>query len=302
MLQVVCTIWGDEYDASYVNRMHRAVRAHHDGDLTFVCVSDNVNIATDPGIVVRPFPAIGADFRAFVGRCLPKLGIFVDGVLPLSDVKTVYIDLDTMIFGDVGRIADVLQDENDIVMMEILPGWMCRVTQALRRMFPPIDITYGANSSVVVFYPAQFHWLGALYDRLSPLLTTPESDPGRMGFPVSGWVLRTDQRFISYFARRHVKILSSRLAAKFRDEWSSYFSPWIAWAWGRIPAVKRRREDFVVVTFNNPGLKKGLITGYREGEVVKLKIPFAYWGNQRHANLTKYLFWAREKFSDYWAS
>ena len=302
MLQVVCTIWGDEYDASYVNTMHRAVRKHHGGDLIFVCVADNVNIAVDPEIVVRPFPPIAADFHSLVGRCLPKLGIFVDGVLVRSDVKTIYIDLDTMIFGDVARIAAVLEDKNDIVMMEILPGWVCRVTQAVRRAFPPIDITYGANSSVMVFYPEQFHWLGDLYNHLSPLLTTPESDPGRMGFPVSGWVLRTDQRFISYFARRHVKIMPSRLAAKFRDEWSSYFSPWIAWAWGQIPAVRRRRDGFVVVTFNNPGLKKALIADYRDDEVVKLRIPFAYWGNQRHANFTKYLFWAREKFSDYWAS
>ena len=300
MIQVACTIWGTEYDASYVNTMVRAVRKYYGGDLIFVCISEDLAIKVDPGVIVRPFPDIGVDFRVLVGRCLPKLSIFVEGALPESDVKTVYIDLDTMIFGDIGRIASMLDDKNDLFLMEILPAWVCRVIQFARRVFPPFDITYGANSSVMVFYPRSFHWLGELYKHLGPILIMPEAHPARVAFPVSGWVFLSDQRFISYFARKRIKIVPSKLAAKFRDEWSSYLTPWIARARGLIPAVRKRRENFVVVTFNNPGLKRDLIKGYEEGGLVKLKIPFAYWGNQRHATLTKYLIWARAKFSDYW--
>ncbi|WP_420404567.1 tetratricopeptide repeat protein [Nisaea sp.] len=98
-LTVACVKHGTKYGADYVNRLYAMVRRHLPGDWRFVCLTDDAEgLRPEIGVIDisdRPLQGWWA-----------KLALF-DPQTPFADRTIFYLDLDTVVVGDLGFIADL---------------------------------------------------------------------------------------------------------------------------------------------------------------------------------------------------
>ena len=108
-VNVLCLKWGTLYPAHYVNRLFRGVTAHLRRPFRFVCLTDDPQ-GLAAGIETYPIPEApagwqpNARYRRWPGIYL-KLMLFRPG---LADLKgpTLFLDLDQIVTGDLGRFFD----------------------------------------------------------------------------------------------------------------------------------------------------------------------------------------------------
>ena len=95
-LTVACVKHGTKYGADYVNRLYAMVRRHLPGNWRFVCLTDDPQgICPEVGIV---------DISSIETRgWWTKLALF-DPHMPFADRTVFYLDLDTVIVGDLSFI------------------------------------------------------------------------------------------------------------------------------------------------------------------------------------------------------
>jgi hypothetical protein len=271
-LQIVCMKWGSKYGTGDVNRLYDAVAAHASGPFRFLCVTDREDVGYRDAIEIKPFPPFALPFDEMKLGCRLKLAAFAPTVTEEDDVPAILIDLDTMILGDVARIAEQLERRPALYMLNnhFIPLW--RVQKRLRRFLG--DRYYFGNSSVVAFTPGRFRHIYEDFNRTA-----------RQGSNSNVKHLRTDDRFISYVARDRLRVHSRRIAVKFHWEFMlplpilesvRRFLPWVAY----------RRSRLVAVTFEGEGLKPWRVAAYRAGEVIGYKRLRARW--------------AYPAYSDYW--
>ena len=98
MINVICLKWGNKYDAEYVNKLYRGVCRNLALPFEFTCFTEN-SIGIDPYIKIEPLP-----FNR-ITSWWQKLYLFSPHV-PLSG-RVFYIDLDTLITGNIDDIASV---------------------------------------------------------------------------------------------------------------------------------------------------------------------------------------------------
>ena len=260
-MQILCVRWGSKYGPDSVNRLYRAIAKHTHVPFRFICITEGDG-AYDAGIELRPFPQFSVPFDRLKSGCRLKLAIFEPGLLE-PGLPAILFDLDTMVRGDVARIARQLVRKPALYMLHSnrLPIW--RVQKRLRRWLG--EYSYFGNSSVLAFYPEQFEFVFEDFNRA--ILDSREPAPKR---------LLTDDRFLSYAARDRVRVLSRRLAVKFADEYATPFTiteqmrsilPWTA----------RRRRRLVAVTFVGETLKPWLIASLRTGDMVQYKRRRVRW-------------------------
>jgi len=94
---VVCMKWGARYGADYANRLHSAVRRNLDGDLRFLCFTDDAS-GLDAAIEAHPLPEIELPERV---RWLPwrKVSLWRAPLGPLTDEEVLFLDLDVVVTG-----------------------------------------------------------------------------------------------------------------------------------------------------------------------------------------------------------
>ena len=261
MLQIVCVKWGSGYDARHVNGLFDAIKRHTQSQLRFVLVTDDGKGINDD-VVIQPFPDLGVPFELLTKRsCFGKLSIFAQGVLR-PGVKTLLFDLDTAIFGDVAKLAACLEAKRAINM---LPNHYVKHWR-LRGLIKPVapNAYYFANSSVIAFYPEDYHWIAEVFSRNYQGWKSGQID--RAGVPRSA--LKTDERFISYVTRDTLRVFPSVLAARFQDTYMT-FAFWASALQDRIPAVRRRRTARVVLTFSGEGSKPARLAAIAKGDIVE---------------------------------
>lgn len=270
VIQVVCVVWGTKYGADDVNYMARAVRDGTDASIRFICVTDMDNGPLDEAIIAKPFPSFDHPFDEMKKGCRLKLSVFADGILD-PDLPTVFLDMDTMVIGDVKRLAgaaapgELAMMRNHYIQTWRWPTWL-RLTVGKRYYF--------GNSSIMAFRQRDFAALFSSFN--SELAATIGPVPKH---------LQSDERFISYFARDRVRVFSNRDAVVFSHE---FMAPFLALAQtrSRLPSVKRRRSQLVAVTFVGDDVKPRYIADLKTGDVVTHKGQKMLW-NQPH-------------YSDYW--
>lgn len=271
-IQVVCVKWGTAYRANCVNSLYRSVIANTSEPVRFVCITDETPAAFDAGIHVHPFPDLGVPANRLTKGCLLKLGMFAEGVLE-PDLPTVYVDLDTIVTGDVGRLAERLRSRAAIYLMQghRIPTW--RVSGLAKRIAP--RFYYHGNSSVLAFYPQDYHFLAELFKQ-----------KWHTGEPYFPKVFSVDDRFISCFARDTLRVFSSRDVVKFGSEFASPI-PWVEAICRRLPQVVRRRRGLVAITFAGNDLTPEKVARFSVGQRVKVK--------------RRTLTWNYPEFSRYWS-
>jgi hypothetical protein len=272
MIQVVCVKWGAKYGVSAVNRINRTARRLTAEPVKFVLVADTVDPDLDPEIEVKPFPQFPVPFDMLKAGCRLKLAMFAPGILE-PGIPTVYFDLDTVIRGDIARIAETMEQRPALYMLQnhYVPFWRIQklVTAVGSEAF------YYGNSSIMAFYPERFT---SIYERFCALISTaPRETLPRQ--------LKSDERFISWAAKGEVRVFPKNIAVKFAEE---YMAPWpvIEEVRRRMPWVSRRRSELVAITFVGPSVKPSELAKLKEGDIVRYR-HFRYR-------------WHPDRFRDYW--
>ncbi|PWG16171.1 glycosyltransferase family protein [Salibaculum griseiflavum] len=274
MIQVVLVKWGRKYDPRYIHGLLDAIRRHTARDLRVVCITDDAT-GLSPDIITRPFPDLGMplqDMTAF-GGCLPKLSMFAPAVLD-PDLKTIYLDIDTGVFGDIGELVDLLDTHPCLHALpnHFLPHWR---TPWLSWMTP--EGCYFINSSVMVFRPGQH--ADIFTDFLDAFHKAYRPEIARKAMPLP---LRSDERFISQHEKGKLRALPRSLAGSFKD---LYMGP-LDRILGTFPFLMKSRGR-VALTFHGDALKPDLMAGFEPGQEIRQGGFRTRW---RHPEFARY--WA----------
>jgi hypothetical protein len=100
--------WGTAFNSDYVNILSYAAKKHIDDLDAFICITDDSS-GLNPSVEAQAFPDIPLDESFYKAGAWPKLSLFKKGVLP-DGYRTLFIDLDMIICGDLNRFFDLPQD------------------------------------------------------------------------------------------------------------------------------------------------------------------------------------------------
>jgi hypothetical protein len=102
---VLCMKWGTLYTAEYVNVLASAVRAHLPGPYRFVCLTNDPE-GLAAGVETFPIPDIGLEHRHWYDGAWPKVAVLSHDLHGLRG-RALFIDLDSVILGDLGDFFEV---------------------------------------------------------------------------------------------------------------------------------------------------------------------------------------------------
>lgn len=232
---LVLVLWGDKYAAAHINAIVENAFRHSTSCAQVILMTDRQREGLDDR--VRQV-LIAADFDRpeFKQNYTIKLSLFDPRALP-SGMPCVYLDLDTVVIGDLGRVAGLVQRRDDLFMLP--PGGVIGFG-ALRRLI--FKLTRGqhmatGNSSILAFHSAMQPNLAMEFLRLKASGGPPPK------------VFQNDDLFISWFGQKQLQPLPTSLGVMFRREFLNR-SRWYGWIRNRLPWVQHRRESIVAVTFN----------------------------------------------------
>lgn len=133
VITVACVWTGQKYGIEYVERLRDGVRRHLRMPHTFRCLTDH-EYADVPGVVMIPVTRIGLDgWWAKLALLAPVMR----GIDP-----TIYLDLDTVIVGDLTPLARVAADPSVTFGIcanftrAVNPEWLCRYGSCVMTFAP----------------------------------------------------------------------------------------------------------------------------------------------------------------------
>jgi len=212
--QCVLICWGDKYGVDIINRLASSILAHTPRPPRLVLITDREHPGLLDGIQTVRFPAFWLQPPLKRAGCQAKLVMFEAGILS-TDLPAIYIDLDTIVMGDVSRLLSLQETPSTVAMLQsaIIPfGPLGRLRHRLSQ-----GRHYArGNSSFVVFHPAHHH---AIAERFRALFA---EHPGFEFRPMIA-----DERFISWAAQPHMKTIPNTLAVKFPGEFMFFWAWWL---------------------------------------------------------------------------
>lgn len=164
-ITVVCVKWGAKYDAEYVNKLGRACRRHLQGCGKLVCFTDDAEGLGDI-VEARPLPSTSMQAWWLKAYLFSKAARLAGPVL--------YLDLDTVVCGDLGPLAALAASSNLVKMRRPTSRRWRRLVPA-RHSHADAQATLGTaalrnenraggyNSSVLAWTAPRF---GAVWDLL----------------------------------------------------------------------------------------------------------------------------------------
>ncbi len=252
--QLVLIAWGTKYGPDEINALVAAVRAHSAGLARIVLITDRDRPGLAEGVETRPHPPEFLDPAMKRSGCQAKLAMFVPGLLP-ADMPAVFLDLDTVVLGDIGRLLSACPRPENVAILQsaVLPfGALARLIYWLSG-----GRTYArGNSSVVVFHPAH---TGYIAERFLALFARHPD----FGFRP----MIADERFISWCAQPVMRAVPSSLVVKFPTEFM-YPRLWLGRLRGALPWVRARRAGLVAITLPGEEVKAEVLLALPEGAVV----------------------------------
>jgi hypothetical protein len=112
-VNVVCLKWGTAYGPEYVNRLYTGVKANLARPFRFVCFTDDP-AGLLPGVETASFPMSPPGWKYSWPNIFVKLCLFKDGLANLHG-PTLFLDIDQIIIGDLGRFFDYKPGEFCII-------------------------------------------------------------------------------------------------------------------------------------------------------------------------------------------
>lgn len=252
--QCVMVCWGDKYPIKLINHLMSEIERYAPTPPRFVLICDQPKPGLRAGAVIRDFPPFFLNPAFKTGGCHAKLAMFEKGVLP-EDLPAVYIDLDTIVLGD---ISAALQFMDTCQTVAMLPSAIIPFGTIGRTLWKLTDKKKYArgNSSMVVFHPAECHYVAETFRSLF------SQHPDFSFRPMVA-----DERFISWVAQPHMKKLPKTLIVKFPGE---FMFPWRWWLYMKacLPWVRSRRAKLAAITLNGLLIKPEMLVKLVEGEMV----------------------------------
>ncbi|MCX8509215.1 MAG: hypothetical protein ORN49_10125, partial [Rhodobacteraceae bacterium] len=232
-----------------------------------VLVTDHIRPAVDPIVDQRLIPEFFCNPEFFRPGYAVKLSMFHRPYLP-ADMPCVFLDLDTLVVGDLGRIADLVRSENDYFM---LPPGNPIGFGGLRWLLWKLsggEMFGTGNSSIVAFHS------GAnpnLAEQFQALYAAGARTPPK--------VMVVDDAFISWAAQGRLRKIPVSLGVMFRREFLSR-SRLVLELKCRLPWAGRRRSGIVAITFNGVQYKPEAMLKFVEGQKISdSKGRFGYWSD-----------------------
>lgn len=251
---LVLAIWGHKYGPTHVNGITQAAYRLSPGLRHVVLVTDRSRDGIDARVRQVAFPAAFAQ-AAFFGRGYrAKLAVFSPQVVP-AGFSCVFLDLDTVVTGDLGRIAALVRGTDDLFMLPpgggLGFGALRRLRDRLKRdgKFPV------GNSSILAFHADA---APNLADTYASRFAADDPEATRMVI---------DDVIIAHFGLGRIKGVPTDCGVMFRREYLSRVPGWASlMAW--LPAVQRRRSQIAAVTFNGVAVKPEQLATLTEGATV----------------------------------
>lgn len=252
---LVLALWGTRYGAAHVNGIVTEAFRLSTGLKQVVLMTDRPQAGIDDRVAQRVFPPPydGPEFFGHGYRA--KLAVF-QAVAPEASLPCVFLDLDSIVVGDLGRIAAQVRNPDDLLMLPPAGlgfGWLRLWLDRMRG--DPAKFPVG-NSSVLAFHSAA-----------SPnLAQTYAAHYRRRDFP-PGWTSPIDDVLISAFGRGRIRAIPTDCAVMLRREFLSRLPFWPLLK-TRLPWVARRRSVIAAVTMNGVAVKPETLGALAEGAVV----------------------------------
>ncbi len=244
-------LWGDKYGADTVNRLVRAVERHAASHPRFVLLTDRNRPEVDERVLMRTIPLEWLAPEMVKGGCQAKLCMFESGLVP-GDLPAIYLDLDTVVMGDIGKGVRYLHRPDGVMLLQsaVLPfGPLGRL---IHRLSAGRKYARG-NSSVVIYHPAHCGYIATRFMELKRRY--PDHGPKPM---------RADERFISWVAQPVVAAVPSSLAVKLPAEYMSRLAV-LNYIWPFLPGVRRRRDGLAAVTLCGDTVKPQALLSLPDG-------------------------------------
>ncbi len=252
--QCVMVCWGTKYSTALINNLARSIANKAASQPRFILISDRDRPDLADRIELVRFPEYWLQDRLKTSGCQAKLVMFDHGIVP-TDLPAIYVDLDTIVLGDLGTGLELMQNRKTVAILQsaIIPfGWIGRTLYrwTKRRRYAR------GNSSFVIYHPAECHFIA---ERFKALL---EQNPGLEFRPMAA-----DERFISWVAQEHMVRIPNSFAVKFPGEFMFHWGFWL-YIKARLPWVKSRRKGLVAVTLNGLMIKPEKLLSLKEGDVI----------------------------------
>ena len=105
--QCVLICWGTRYATALINNLIKRIAAHVRTQPLYVLITDSLKPDLLASVRQVQFPEYWLQPDFLRGGCQAKLAMFERGVLD-ETLPAVYVDLDTVVFGDLVRVLDLM--------------------------------------------------------------------------------------------------------------------------------------------------------------------------------------------------
>lgn len=261
---LVMALWGEKYSSKHVNELARDALRLSAGCVSVVLLADRFRDDIDARVQQKPFPAFFDREDFFTGGYLAKLAMFDRSVLP-ADCRCVYVDLDTLVIGDLGQVAALIGGRNDVAMLP--PGNLISfgvIRRLIWRLSRGRRFAVG-NSSIVAYHsgaePNTAEVFREMYLR---------GDGAQLH-------MRIDDLFVSWVNQAHLRAVPRTLVVMFRREFL-FRSHLLFWLAQKSGITARRRARLVAITLNGDECKPAALVRLAEGAVIRdARGRIGYW-------------------------
>ncbi len=250
---LVLAIWGSKYGPAHVNELARQARAQSSTLAEIVLFTDRLRDGIDGDVRQTLFPDYFHRPDFFAGAYRAKLAVFSRDLLPRGR-SCLFVDLDTVVTGDLGRIAALIRGTEDCLMMPpagIGFGPLRRLVDRLRSGRYPVG-----NSSLVAFHSDARNNIAEAFQNLHS-----------SGTDIDQLHMVIDDVFISWFQRGRIGGIPKDLAVSFRREFMAR-ARIILWLRRALPGRAQRRAGVVAVTLNGVAAKPEQLATLADGSVI----------------------------------
>ncbi|MBE0412661.1 MAG: hypothetical protein IBX59_03400 [Yoonia sp.] len=244
-------VWGDKYGDADCNRLIRDAYANSSSIRGVIVLSDRLNRVIDSRATLHPIVA-DFDTPAFKSGGLPvKISMFDIDVLP-EGAPCVYVDLDSAIIGDLGKLAALTRSG---------PIWTLGTFRARFNLWARIKWrltrgrSYGAGNSSAIAFRNRFPGNPTQKFRGHAPIFGNHNDAAR----------QNDDRFIGWSCQDLIRPIPTDLAVRFRME---FLAPTLALNRVKARARRKRRQHLVLVTFDGDLTKPETICALRDNEII----------------------------------
>ena len=252
---LIMAMWGERYHAGYPNQIASAVAAHSPECTDMLLVTDRIREGLHPRIRQVLIPEAFMKPEFFKGGYPVKLSIFLTpGVAP--ETRCVFVDLDTVVLGDLGRLAALVQSHDDVRMLPPSMLGFNPLSRWLYRMTGGKHFRTG-NSSLLAFS-------SSASPNLAETFLARHETPSRRDTPF----MKIDDRFISWFAQPTLRGVPTSIAVMLRREFLSRV-PGVIARRSRSPARARTRAGLAAVTLNGVSTKPEALLNQAIGAVLE---------------------------------